>query len=193
MRTQSTSLPGVVIVEPSLFRDSRGLFFESFKTTVFEKIGLPVHYLQDNISQSKKGVVRGLHFQKSPFEQGKLVRCVKGAIFDVAVDLRIDSETFGQVETIVLTDENHLALYIPPGFAHGFQSLSDDTIIHYKCTQLYSKEHDAGIHPLDEALGIRWPQPITEISEKDKMLPKFSELSVKEKSYLFAAKNGSSS
>lgn len=184
MRTQLTSLEGVVIIEPILHRDSRGLFFESYKDSVFERIGLPLQFPQDNISQSKKGVVRGLHFQKSPFEQGKLVRCVKGAIFDVTVDLRLKSSTFGQIETIILTDENHLAMYIPPGFAHGFQALTDDTIIHYKCTQVFSKDHDTGINPADEKLGIRWPQPITEISEKDKNLPHLSELSVMEKEAL---------
>jgi dTDP-4-dehydrorhamnose 3,5-epimerase len=184
MRTQLTSLNGVVIVEPILHRDSRGLFFEAYKDSVFEKIGLPTEFLQDNVSQSKKGVIRGLHYQTPPFQQGKLVRCVKGAIFDVAVDLRLSSPTFGQVETIVLTDENHLALYIPPGFAHGFQALTDDTIIHYKCTQVFSKEHDTGINPLDDSLAIRWPQSVSEISDKDKQLPKLCDLSFKEKEQL---------
>ncbi len=185
MKTQPTSLSGVVIVEPVLHRDSRGLFFESYKDSVFSGIQLPTHFPQDNISQSKKGVVRGLHFQTAPFEQGKLVRCVKGAIFDVAVDLRLSSPTFGKVESIILTDENHLALYIPPGFAHGFQALTDDTIIHYKCTNVFSKAHDTGIYALDKNLKIQWPQPITEISDKDKNLPDLSLLNDHEKDKLF--------
>jgi dTDP-4-dehydrorhamnose 3,5-epimerase len=139
----------------NIYRDSRGLFFESCRE--------PDHkFVQDNVSISKKGVVRGLHYQKSPMEQGKFLRVLQGAICDVIVNLKT-----GEIERNVLSDDKFDALYVPPGFAHGFQALEDNTIVYYKCTNTYSPEHEAGINPGM----IEWPLPISEISERDKLWP----------------------
>lgn len=160
------SCPEIKIIEPTIHQDSRGIFFEAYKEVAW----LP-KFVQDNISVSKKGVVRGLHYQMNPFEQGKLIRCIRGSIFDVVVDLRS-----GKYQSNDLSDENHLSVYIPPGFAHGFQALEEDTIIHYKCTKFYSKEHETGIFPFDKDIDIKWPIDPVIVSGKDHMLPTFKEM-----------------
>lgn len=149
---------GCKLIYPIIHRDSRGLFFESWKSDI-EHV-----FVQDNVSISKIGVIRGLHYQRDPKAQGKLIRVLKGSIYDVALNLRT-----GNFDSGILSDFDHRALYIPPGFAHGFQALEEDTIIQYKVTEFYSKEHEACINPLDESLGIEWPIAVTKISEKDKM------------------------
>ncbi len=156
MEVIKTNIDGVVIIEPRIFKDPRGYFFESFSKKEFiEKIG-PVDFVQDNESCSTKGVMRGLHFQRPPFTQAKLVRCVKGAVLDVAVDLRKGSPTFGKHVAVELTEDNHRQLYIPKGFAHGFAVLSDIAVFQYKCDEYYHPEADGGISILDESLGIDW-------------------------------------
>lgn len=163
-------LEGALVIEPSIFEDERGYFMETYNMKEFEKAGLKVKFVQDNESKSKKGVLRGLHFQyKKP--QGKLVRVIKGMIFDVAVDLRKDSPTYGQWEAIILSEENKKQFYIPEGFAHGFLVLSDHAIVNYKCTELYYPEYESGIRWDDPTLSIKWPLEQVDkiiISQKDK-------------------------
>jgi dTDP-4-dehydrorhamnose 3,5-epimerase len=175
MKLSPTSLEGLVVLEPVVYGDDRGSFSEIFNVSPFEDAGLPVRFTQDNISRSHRGVIRGLHFQIKPFEQGKLVVCISGAIFDVAVDLRPSSPTFGKWASVELSEDNHLALYVPEGFAHGFQSLRDDTCVLYKCTTVYSKEHEGGILFNDAELDISWPLPAAALSPKDAILPTFEE------------------
>lgn len=164
-------IPDVVLVESSLSRDDRGFFTEVFKACEFEKNGMPYSFVQDNYSQSKKGCIRGLHYQLDPKAQGKLVRVLKGRIMDVAVDVRRNSPTFLKKITVELSDENNKMLYIPTGFAHGFVALSDDVRFLYKCTAEYSKDHERGIRFDDPDIGIDWgiEEPI--ISKKDLILP----------------------
>lgn len=177
MEVISTKIEGVYILEPKVFKDSRGYFFESYSKKEFDsKIG-PVDFVQDNESCSTKGVIRGLHFQKPPFSQSKLVRCVVGKVLDVAVDLRKDSPTYGQHVAVELTAENHLQFFIPKGFAHGFEVLSDVAVFQYKCDEYYHPEAEGGIDAFDSELGIEW-QTIKEeaiVSEKDTRHPKISE------------------
>jgi dTDP-4-dehydrorhamnose 3,5-epimerase len=172
MQVKTTRLDGVLLFDPVLHRDSRGYFVEIYKTSVFEK-HLPSHFVQDNLSQSSRGVIRGMHFQVGSMAQGKLVQCLTGSIFDVVVDLRAGSKTFGQWEGISLSSENHQMLYVPEGFAHGFQALEDNTRVFYKCTNLYSKEHERGIRFDDPELAIKWPLTAEKISPKDLELPFF--------------------
>ena len=173
MEVVKTNIEGLLIIEPRVFADSRGYFFESFSQRDFESLVGDVRFVQDNESMSQRGVVRGLHFQRPPFSQTKLVRCVRGAVLDVAVDLRLGSPTFGHHEAIELTEENHRQLLIPKGFAHGFAVLSDVAIFQYKCDEFYHPEADAGIQLCDPSLGIDWRIPLDEAirSEKDKRLP----------------------
>lgn len=169
MNVIETAIPGVFIIEPKVFKDARGYFFESFSQREFEeKIG-PVHFVQDNESMSSYGVMRGLHFQAPPFTQSKLVRCVKGAVLDVAVDIRKGSPTYGQHVSCLLTEENHLQFYVPRGFAHGFSVLSETAVFQYKCDNFYAPQTDGGISILDESLGIDWQIPVDKaiLSEKD--------------------------
>lgn len=169
MNVIETAIPGVFIIEPKVFKDARGYFFESFSQREFEeKIG-PVHFVQDNESMSSYGVMRGLHFQAPPFTQSKLVRCVKGAVLDVAVDIRKGSPTYGQHVSCLLTEENHLQFYVPKGFAHGFSVLSETAVFQYKCDNFYAPQADGGISILDESLGIDWQIPVDKaiLSEKD--------------------------
>ncbi|MDO4214330.1 MAG: dTDP-4-dehydrorhamnose 3,5-epimerase [Bacteroidales bacterium] len=169
MNVIETAIPGVFIIEPKVFKDARGYFFESFSQREFEeKIG-PVHFVQDNESMSSYGVMRGLHFQAPPFTQSKLVRCVKGAVLDVAVDIRKGSPTYGQHVSCLLTEENHLQFYVPRGFAHGFSVLSETAVFQYKCDNFYAPQADGGISILDESLGIDWQIPVDKaiLSEKD--------------------------
>lgn len=164
-----TALEGVLIMEPRVFKDARGYFFESFSQREFDEKVRPIRFVQDNESMSTYGVVRGLHYQRMPYTQSKLVRCVKGRVLDVAVDIRRGSPTFGQHVAVELSEENHRQLFIPRGFAHGFSVLSDVAVFQYKCDNFYHPEADAGIQLMDEALGIDWRIPIEQaiLSEKD--------------------------
>lgn len=165
-----TEISGVLIIEPKVFRDARGYFFESFNAKEFaENTGLNVTFVQDNESMSSYGVMRGLHFQRPPFTQSKLVRCVKGAVLDVAVDIRKGSPTYGKHVAVELTEENHSQFFVPRGFAHGFAVLSETAVFQYKCDNYYAPQADGGINILDSSLGIDWRIPIedTVLSEKD--------------------------
>ena len=168
-----TSIEGVVIVEPRLFRDARGYFFESFSQRDFSDKVRAVDFVQDNESRSTCGVLRGLHFQRPPHAQSKLVRCVRGAVLDVAVDIRRGSPTYGQHVAVELTEENLLQLFIPRGFAHGFAVLSEEAVFQYKCDNYYAPEADGGISIRDAELGIDWRIPAAEaiLSEKDTRHP----------------------
>ena len=165
-----TAIEGVLIIEPKVFRDARGYFFESFNVKEFaDKTGLNITFVQDNESMSSYGVMRGLHFQRPPFTQSKLVRCVKGAVLDVAVDIRKGSPTYGQHVAVELTEENHLQFFVPRGFAHGFAVLSETAIFQYKCDNFYAPQADGGINIKDVTLGIDWQIPYDKVllSEKD--------------------------
>jgi dTDP-4-dehydrorhamnose 3,5-epimerase len=173
MNVIKTDIEGVVIIEPKIFEDSRGYFFESFSQREFDEKVAPIVFLQDNESKSSYGVMRGLHFQKPPYTQSKLVRCVKGAVLDVAVDIRKDSPTYGKHVAVELTEDNHRQLFIPKGFAHGFAVLSDVAVFQYKCDDFYHPEADGGISILDESLGIDWRIPMDKaiLSDKDTKHP----------------------
>ena len=173
MNVIHTEIPDVVIIEPRIFNDSRGYFFESYSKREFDEKVRPVNFVQDNESCSTKGVLRGLHFQRPPFTQSKLVRCVKGAVLDVAVDIRKNSPTFGKHVAVELTEDNHLALFVPRGFAHGFSVLSDIAVFQYKCDNFYHPEAEGGISIFDTTLGIDWKVPFEDaiLSEKDKHHP----------------------
>jgi dTDP-4-dehydrorhamnose 3,5-epimerase len=173
MEIIETSIIGLVIIEPRIFKDPRGYFFESFSQREFdEKVG-KITFVQDNESMSSYGVMRGLHFQRPPFTQSKLVRCVKGAVLDVAVDIRKGSPTYGQHVAVELTEDNHRQFFIPKGFAHGFAVLSETAVFQYKCDEFYHPEVDGGISILDTSLGIDWRIPSIEaiLSDKDKKHP----------------------
>lgn len=173
MEVIRTDIDGVVIIKPRIFTDARGYFFESYSKREFdEKVG-NVDFVQDNQSCSTRGVVRGLHFQRPPFAQAKLVRCVKGSVIDVAVDIRKGSPTFGRHVAVELNDENHLQLFIPRGFAHGFAVKSDIAVFQYKCDNFYAPEADGGISVADPTLGIDWQIDTAEmiLSDKDTAHP----------------------
>ena len=177
MEVINTSIEGVYIIEPKVFGDARGYFFESFSEKDFkEKVG-DIHFVQDNESMSRYGVMRGLHFQCPPYAQSKLVRCAKGRVLDVAVDIRKGSPTYGQHVAVLLTEENHRQFFIPQGFAHGFAVLSESAVFQYKCDNFYHPEADGGISILDESLGIDWRLKMEEalLSEKDTKHPKLAE------------------
>ena len=176
MNVLPTDIPGVLILEPRVFADARGYFFESFSQREFDEkvvplLGHAVTFVQDNESMSSYGVVRGLHYQRPPFTQSKLVRCVRGSVLDVAVDIRRGSPTFGQHVAVELSEENHRQFFIPKGFAHGFAVLSETAVFQYKCDEFYHPEADAGIQLLDPALGIDWriPWDRAVMSEKDRV------------------------
>lgn len=172
-------IEGVFVLEPKVFGDQRGYFLESYSNRDFkEATGLDIDFVQDNESMSSKGVLRGLHFQKSPHAQAKLVRVVKGAVQDVAVDIRPDSPTFGKYVSVVLSGENKKSLFIPEGFAHGFLVLEDDTIFQYKCSDYYAPSSEGSVKWNDPQIGIEWMLPEQEylISDKDKIAPPFSSL-----------------
>ena len=169
MEVIKTELEGVIIIEPKIFRDARGYFFESFSQKEFEEKVRKIAFVQDNESMSSYGVMRGLHYQRMPYTQSKLVRCVKGAVLDVAVDIRKGSPTFGQHVAVELTEDNHRQFFIPRGFAHGFAVLSETAVFQYKCDDFYHPEADGGINIKDESLGIDWRIPVEKaiLSEKD--------------------------
>ena len=173
MNVIDTEIEGVKIIEPNIFKDSRGYFFESFSQREFDEKVAPIVFIQDNESKSSYGVMRGLHFQKPPYTQSKLVRCVKGSVLDVAVDLREGSSTYGKHVAVELTEDNHRQLFIPKGFAHGFAVLSDTAVFQYKCDDFYHPEADGGINILDESLGIDWRIPTDKaiLSDKDTKHP----------------------
>lgn len=168
-----TDIEGVVIIKPRVFTDTRGYFFESYSKREFDEKVRPIYFVQDNESCSTKGVMRGLHFQRPPFTQSKIVRCVKGAVLDVAVDIRKGSPTFGKHVAVELTEENHLQFFVPRGFAHGFAVLSDIAVFQYKCDEFYHPEADGGISILDDSLGIDWRVNFSDaiLSEKDTKHP----------------------
>ena len=175
---KETTLPGVVIVQPRRFDDPRGFFMETYKKSDFVAAGIDEEFCQDNHSFSCKGVLRGLHFQSSPHAQGKLVRVIKGAVWDVAVDLIPGSATYGQYYGIELTEENGTMFYIPPGFGHGFLTLRDDTHFLYKCTAEYAPAADGGVKWDDPDLNVPWPLDSEAlVSEKDAKLPYLKDLS----------------
>lgn len=173
MNIIETPIPGVVIIEPHLFLDARGYFFESFNQREFEEKVCKTTFVQDNESKSSYGVIRGLHFQKPPFAQSKLVRVVKGAVLDVAVDIRKDSPTFGRHVTVELTEDNHRQFFIPHGLAHGFSVLSEEVIFQYKCDNFYAPQSEGAIAWDDPDLGIDWRIPADKVvlSEKDRHHP----------------------
>ena len=178
MEITQTPLKDCFVVKPRVFYDDRGFFCETFNQKTFkERTGLTVDFVQDNQSVSSKGVLRGLHFQKGKMAQAKLIRVIKGKVLDVVVDLRKDSETFGKQYAIVLDDENHLQLFVPRGFAHGFITLSEKSIFSYKCDNFYDKESESGIIYNDATLSIDWHLAKEDllISEKDLQLPTFEE------------------
>ncbi|MFT7333815.1 MAG: dTDP-4-dehydrorhamnose 3,5-epimerase [Sphingobacteriales bacterium] len=164
-----------MIIQPRVFEDKRGYFFESFNKKTFADAGLNIDFIQDNQSLSGAGILRGLHFQAPPFAQAKLVRVIKGAVVDVAVDIRKDSPTYGEYFSIELNEDNKTQLLVPAGFAHGFVTLVDNTIFSYKCTNLYNKESEGGILWNDRDLGIEWNIAGPVISEKDEVLPCFKD------------------
>ena len=174
MNVIKTQIAGVLIIEPKVFGDARGYFFESFNAREFaEKTGLDVTFVQDNESRSKYGVLRGLHFQLPPYTQSKLVRVVKGRVLDVAVDIRKGSPTYGQHVSCELTEDNHRQFFVPKGFAHGFCVLSEDAVFQYKCDNFYAPQADGGISILDESLGIDWGIEMDKalLSDKDTKHP----------------------
>jgi len=167
MKIIETTLPGVIVIEPKVFGDSRGFFMETYQSIRYKEAGIILDFVQDNHSRSAKGVLRGLHYQ-TQHAQGKLVHVTKGIVFDVAVDIRKDSPTFGQHYSHILSDENHRQMYIPPGFAHGFCVLSDIADFVYKCTAYYHPEYERSVLWNDPEIGIEWPLSDVALSEKDK-------------------------
>lgn len=173
MKVSETALKGVYIIEPKVFTDKRGCFIESFIQKNFEEMVAPVAFVQDNESHSGKGVVRGLHFQKPPYAQSKLLRCTRGAVLDVVVDLRRSSQTYGQYLAVELSEENHRQLFVPKGFAHGFAVIGEEAVLQYKCDEYYHPEAEGGVNAL--SLGIDWGTENVVLSDKDMLLPDFDE------------------
>ena len=180
MNIIKTPIDGLLIIEPKVFGDARGYFFESFSERDFAAAVGPVKFVQDNESKSRYGVIRGLHFQKAPFAQSKLVRVVSGAVLDVAVDIRPGSKTFGQYFSVELTGENHRQFFIPKGFAHGFSVLSEEVVFQYKCDEFYHPEAEGAVAWDDPDLAIDWRIPAEDVilSEKDRRHPALSSLKI---------------
>lgn len=180
MNVIETEIPGVVIIEPRIFNDARGYFFESFSQREFADKVADITFVQDNESKSAYGVMRGLHYQKPPYTQSKLVRVVKGAVLDVAVDVRKGSPTYGKHVAVELTEENHRQFFIPKGFAHGFVVLSQEAVFQYKCDNFYAPQSEGGVSILDESLGIDWRIPMDKaiLSDKDMKHPKLADAPV---------------
>lgn len=167
-RKLETTIPGLIIIEPDVFGDHRGYFKETYNAPAFKALGLDMVFIQDNLSYSRRGILRGLHFQAPPFDQGKLVSVLEGHVIDVAVDIRKGSPTYGQHVAVELTGENHRMFYVPPGFAHGFAVLSETCYFAYKCTNIYDRPSEGGLMWNDPALSIQWPVQDPVISDKDK-------------------------
>lgn len=176
MKFIKSTIEDLWIVKPTLFEDQRGHFLEAFRESAFRENGVIYRYVQDNISQSKKGTVRGLHYQMHPYSQSKLVMALSGSVLDVAVDIRRKSPTFGQYISAELNDRNRHMMVIPPGFAHGFSVLSESATIYYKCSSYYNSESERGIRWDDPEIGIDWKVESPLLSEKDKLLPLLSEV-----------------
>lgn len=176
MNRITTEIPGLLILEPDAFSDERGFFMETYSRDRYREAGIAEDFFQDNLSSSKRGVIRGLHYQAPPFAQGKLVSVLRGRVLDVAVDIRAGSPTYGKYVAVELSGENHKQFWIPAGFAHGFAALEDDTLFAYKCTAPYSKEHDRGIRWNDPAIGIEWGVTDRIVSDKDRAHPLLSEI-----------------
>jgi dTDP-4-dehydrorhamnose 3,5-epimerase len=186
LKVSTTDIPGLLIIEPDVFKDDRGYFFESFSKARYKELGIPEEFVQDNISQSKIGTVRGLHYQVGKFAQGKLCQVIEGKVLDVAVDIRFGSPTFGKYFSLILDSEKKMQIWIPQGFAHGFSVLSEAAIFSYKCTDYYSKPDERTILFNDPDLIIDWKvvQPI--VSEKDLRAKKFKEI---EKDFVYENSN----
>lgn len=177
-------IKGLLIISPDVFGDERGYFFESFSLKKYEQAGMNFNFVQDNISKSKKGTVRGLHYQVGENAQGKLCQVIKGKVLDVAVDIRFNSPTFGKYYSIELSEDNHTQFWMPPGFAHGFSVLSDEAVFHYKCTEYYSKENERSILYNDPDLNIDWKVETPIVSEKDKLAKLFKDI---DKDFIFSS------
>jgi len=175
MNVIETNLPGVIIIEPKVFGDARGYFFETWQQARYEAIGIKEKFVQDNVSYSARGVLRGLHYQK-PNAQGKLVSVLQGEVFDVAVDIRVGSPHFGQWTGVFLSGENHRQLWVPPGFAHGFCVTSETAYFTYKCTDVYTPQAEGGIIWNDPDIGIEWPLVDVVLSDKDKVYTKLQDM-----------------
>ncbi|MBL4587569.1 MAG: dTDP-4-dehydrorhamnose 3,5-epimerase [Flavobacteriales bacterium] len=175
MKLIKTEFEGLFLIKPNVFGDARGYFYEGFNKKTLQSQGLDIEIVQTNISESQKGVVRGLHFQNPPFEQGKLIRVLKGSVLDVVVDIRTGSPTFGKYYSVELSEENKRALWVPAGFAHGFKTLEDQTLFYYNCSQVYNKESEGSIRWNDPQLEIDWGIENPIISEKDEIAPLFKE------------------
>jgi len=182
LEVNKTSIEGLLIIKPKVFGDERGYFFESYNEETYRNAGIDFCFLQDNISKSKKGTIRGLHYQVGDKTQGKLCKVIYGKVLDVAVDIRFDSPTFGKYFSSELSEENHTQLWIPPGFAHGFSVLSEEAIFSYKCTALYSKEHERAILFNDSSLNINWKVDNPIVSEKDLKAPLLKDI---QKDFIF--------
>jgi dTDP-4-dehydrorhamnose 3,5-epimerase len=170
LKVLATELPGVLVVEPKVFGDARGFFMESWNGARYEEYGIADHFVQDNLSFSAHGVLRGLHFQH-PRAQGKLVSVLQGEVFDVAVDIRVGSPTFGRWAGVTLSEENRRQVWVPPGFAHGFVVTGENALFSYKCTDYYAPEHDGSILWNDPKIGIQWPVEDPGLSDKDRAAP----------------------
>jgi len=180
MKIEETDLKGVLIIKPDVFSDDRGFFYESYNKSKYRPYNIPDNFLQDNISKSRMGTIRGLHYQIGEYAQGKLCQVVYGRVLDVAVDLRKDSPTFGKYTAAELSDANHYQIWIPVGFAHGFSVLSDEVIFHYKCTQVYNKEYERALYYADEDINIDWSVRDPIVSDKDKSAKRLKELGDKD-------------
>lgn len=179
MQIEQTPLKDCYVLKPQIWNDARGFFFENYNKTTFEKLtAAPTDFVQDNLAFSHYGAIRGLHMQLPPYSQAKLVYCIQGRIVDVAIDVRKNSPTFGQSFAVELSEENRFQLFVPKGFLHGYSVLSETALVGYKCDDLYHKEAESGIHPLDKTLNIDWQVPIEKqlISEKDQNAISFLEL-----------------
>ncbi len=176
MEIKTTPIEGILVIQPQIFKDTRGYFLETFHDDRYKQLGIQADFVQDNLSYSIKDVIRGLHFQNPPYEQGKLVSVVKGKVLDVVVDIRVGSSTYGQYFSIELSDENHTQLWIPPGFAHGFSVLSDYAYFSYKCTNFYHQLSEDGIVYNDPDLDIDWKVESPIVSQKDLQLKKLSDI-----------------
>ena len=179
MEIIKTHIEGLLVIKPRIFEDDRGYFFESWSRNLFKDIGLDIDFVQDNQSLSQKGVLRGLHFQNPPYEQGKLVHVIKGSVMDIALDIRKKSPTYGHHFSVILSDENKKIFWVPPGFAHGFVALESDTIVTYKCTNFYNKDAEGTILWNDSDLNINWGVEDPIISEKDAKAESFRNFTTK--------------